>query len=102
MAQLRIGSRPQIPAQRTHCDDRLGAVVTFSALRTAVTWFFTVGSARSRTRQIALLLLPCTRSIMHGAPAPRVHSHRLAVSRRKRGVRAGYFSPGTKVPHRRV
>src|SRR3954467_3568788 len=33
--------------------------LTFSALRMAVTWFFTVGSARSRARQIALLLFPC-------------------------------------------
>src|ERR1700678_2369716 len=34
-------------------------LVTANALRIAVTWFFTVGSARLRTRQIALLLLPC-------------------------------------------
>src|SRR5690606_9113129 len=34
-------------------------LVTLSALRIAVTWFFTVGWARSSTRQIALLLLPC-------------------------------------------
>ena len=33
--------------------------VTFSALRTAVTWFLTVGSAKSSIRPIALLLLPC-------------------------------------------
>src|SRR5215831_13646196 len=32
---------------------------TPNALRIAVTWFFTVGSARLRTRQIALLLFPC-------------------------------------------
>src|SRR5262245_12971286 len=32
---------------------------TFSALRMALTWLFTVGSVRSSTRQIALLLLPC-------------------------------------------
>src|SRR5258708_6160662 len=32
---------------------------TPNALRIAVTWFFTVGSAKLRTRQIALLLFPC-------------------------------------------
>src|SRR5215470_14937095 len=31
---------------------------TPNALRIAVTWFFTVGSAKLRTRQIALLLFP--------------------------------------------
>src|SRR5260370_41750725 len=31
---------------------------TSNALRIAVTWFFTVGSAKLRTRQIALLLFP--------------------------------------------
>src|SRR6266850_1353065 len=34
-------------------------LVTFRALRTAVTWFLTVGSVRSSARPIALLLLPC-------------------------------------------
>src|SRR6266853_5921099 len=32
---------------------------TCNALRIAVTWFFTVGSAKLRTRQMALLLFPC-------------------------------------------
>jgi hypothetical protein len=32
--------------------------VTFNALRMAVTWCFTVGSATSRAREIALLLFP--------------------------------------------
>jgi hypothetical protein len=40
--------------------------VTFSALRMAVTWFFTVGSARSRLRQIALLLFPLRQMLREG------------------------------------
>src|SRR5262249_25759577 len=34
-------------------------LLTFSALRMALTWLFTVGSVRSSARQIALLLMPC-------------------------------------------
>src|SRR5690606_8677769 len=48
-------SQPSAPTAMT-ASVRL---LTLSAFRMAVTWFFTVGSARSRVRQIALLLLPC-------------------------------------------
>src|ERR1043166_6439589 len=37
-------------------------LLTFKALRTALTWLFTVGSVRSSTRQMALLLIPCIMS----------------------------------------
>src|SRR5262249_13603450 len=48
-------SRSSVPAATT-ASVRL---VAFRAFRIAVTWLLTVGSARSSTRQIALLLLPC-------------------------------------------
>ncbi len=45
---------------------------TSNALRIAVTWFFTVGSAKLRTRQIALLLFP-RRSVCRRVAEPMVH-----------------------------
>ena len=61
-------------------------LVTFRAFRMAVTWFFTVGSARSSLRQISLLLLPCIirastsscRSVRPRSPG----KHRRALARR--------------------
>ena len=49
----------QPETQRGGRDDRLGPVEAFKALRIAETWIFTVGSARSSVRHMALLLLPC-------------------------------------------
>ncbi len=59
-------------------------LVTSSAFKTAVTWFLTVGSARSRARPIALLLLPC---IIRAST-----STCLSVSPRSRGEVAGLLA----------
>src|SRR5436309_15853808 len=68
-------------------------LVTFNVLRMAVTWFFTVGSAKLRARQIALLLFPCSmnaRTSRCRAVRPRQMVLIRAVSA------SGHFSVGRK------
>src|SRR5215467_12485623 len=59
-----------LETQAADCDTASVRLVTLMDLNMAVTWFLTVGKARSSVRDIALLLLPFIRSPRTSACRP--------------------------------